>query len=151
MTEPVTPMFEGDLFFLSNFYPCQITFRGHTYLSTEAAYQAAKARELSPELQRSFSCAPADESKKMGRRLELREDWDEVKIPTMRELLVLKFANPKLRAKLLATGDLHLEETNWWGDCVWGTCKGVGENWLGRLLMELRTNMRTELSDALVK
>jgi hypothetical protein len=61
----------------------------------------------------------------------------------MRELITLKFADKELRKKLLATGESYLEETNTWRDTFWGVCNGVGENWLGKLLMEERTLART--------
>ena len=47
----------------------------------------------------------------------------------MYEIVLAKFTqNPDLKKKLLATGDEHLEEGNTWGDTIWGTVDGVGEN-----------------------
>jgi hypothetical protein len=40
--------------------------------------------------------------------------------------------------KLLATEYVELIEGNNWGDTFFGVCNGEGENWLGRLLMNLR-------------
>ena len=77
-------------------------------------------------------------AKRLG-RVELRSDWEEVKIEVMREVLRCKFSqNPDLKAKLIATGDAELIEGNNWNDRFWGVCRGVGQNHLGRLLMELR-------------
>ena len=57
----------------------------------------------------------------------------------MRDVLRAKFSDPELRGRLLATGEKHLVEGNHWGDRVWGQCPvGIGENWLGRLLMDIR-------------
>ena len=63
--------------------------------------------------------------------------------------LVLKFTakfrqNRELADKLIATGDRLLEETNWWGDKIWGTYQGVGENKLGILLMDVRAQLLKE-------
>ena len=61
----------------------------------------------------------------------------------MLELVRDKFTgNYALKAQLLATEDEHLEEGNWWGDRYWGTCEGVGENHLGKILMQVRSEIR---------
>jgi hypothetical protein len=39
---------------------------------------------------------------------------------------------------LLDTSDKVLIEENNWNDTFWGVCNGVGENNLGRLLMQVR-------------
>ena len=57
----------------------------------------------------------------------------------MRMVISMKFdQNPDLKAKLVATGNQELVEGNTWYDTFWGKCGGVGENWLGRLLMAYR-------------
>ena len=38
----------------------------------------------------------------------------------------------------MATGNAVLVEKNDWGDTFWGVCSGKGENYLGRLLMQVR-------------
>lgn len=77
----------------------------------------------------------------------MREDWDEVKIAVMREVLLAKFTqNPMLAEYLLETGDKPLMEGNRHKDFFWGIDYKTreGENHLGRLLMELRTRFREE-------
>jgi len=57
----------------------------------------------------------------------------------MADIVYQKFLqNPELRDKLLATNDAYLVEGNNWKDTYWGICNGVGENWLGRILMIVR-------------
>ena len=51
---------------------------------------------------------------------------------------MIKFLNPDLREKLVATGDAELIEGNHWNDTCWGVCKGIGQNNLGKILMEVR-------------
>jgi len=73
----------------------------------------------------------------------MRNDWEEVKVSVMRDLIRQKFKpGSELSDRLLDTGDWLLEEGNTWGDTFWGVCDGVGENWLGRLLMERRGELR---------
>jgi len=65
----------------------------------------------------------------------------------MHEIVWAKFSqNPELGKKLLATGDRHLEETNWWGDRVWGVYRGEGENLTGKALMDIRARLAKELA-----
>ena len=67
---------------------------------------------------------------------------EDIKIPLMRSLLREKFVQEPERSILLATGDEELIEGNWWHDTFWGQCPlGTGENWLGRLLMEVRADL----------
>jgi len=129
--------FKGKYVFLSNFYPCPIYLLDEWYPSVEHAYQAAKT--LNPLERKDIRTArTAAGAKKAGRRITLRPDWDQVKLDIMRDLLTQKFTDPVLRAALKATEDTELVEGNWWGDRFWGVCKGVGENHLGHLLMDIR-------------
>jgi ribA/ribD-fused uncharacterized protein len=71
-----------------------------------------------------------------------RADWEAVKLEVMKEILRLKFSEPSLREALLATGDAPLIEANTWNDTFWGVCRGRGQNHLGRLLEEVREEIR---------
>lgn len=136
--------FTGEYDFLSNFYECNIHYDGLTYSSTEAAYQAAKCQD--PQMRNVFTRLEPDAAKKLGRSIEVRQDWEDVKLPIMRDLLYTKFLlNPKLLQKLLDTGDAELVEGNTWNDTFWGVCGGVGDNNLGRLLMEVRQDLANQL------
>ena len=53
-------------------------------------------------------------------------------------------ANPAIRKQLLNTGDAIIIEKNNWGDTIWGVCKGVGENYMGRILMRIRKELLNE-------
>jgi ribA/ribD-fused uncharacterized protein len=135
--------FRGDHYFLSNFYPCPVEYRGVTYLCSESAFQAQKTTD--PELREKFSTMSAAESKKAGRAVPLRSDWDAIKDSVMWDVLQAKFdQNKDLRDALLDTGTAHLEEGNNWGDHYWGTVDGKGENKLGVQLMHLREILQWE-------
>lgn len=132
--------FKGEYRFLSNFYETPITYEGITYPSVENAYQAAKT--LNQEDRLKFINISSKDAKSLGKKISMREDWDAVKLQVMWNLLYEKFTrNRKLYSALVSTGKAHIEETNWWGDKFWGTCKGEGENHLGKLLMKLRENL----------
>lgn len=130
--------FSGEFAFLSNFYPSVVRCRdGHLVPTVEHGYQGAKTRMINKRLA-IYSATSPGRAKRLGNRVDLRLDWDDVKVEVMRDLLINKFAIPELRELLLDTGGTHLEEGNTWGDRIWGTVAGVGQNLLGRLLMEIR-------------
>lgn len=124
--------------FLSNFHPSPIVYKGHEYPTVEHAYQAAKTLDHEEQEKIRYTTSVVD-VKHLGRKVTVRSDWDEVKVPIMRDLLTRKFAvGSPLAALLISTNNEELQEGNWWGDTFWGVCKGKGENWLGKLLMERR-------------
>lgn len=127
--------------FLSNFELGEVVYEGIKYPSSENAYQSAKS--LDPIVRSKFVNITPSESKKLGRNIEVREDWEEVKYKVMYKIVLDKFTrNPKLGDLLINTGDRYLEETNYWNDKIWGVCNGVGTNWLGKILMDVRNEIK---------
>lgn len=125
------------MIFLSNFYPCEVGFAGIVYPSVEHAYQAAKT--VDPEERQMILALPtAGAAKRAGRKLTLREDWNDMRYHVMWELLLIKFKDPVLRNKLLLTAPEELVEGNTWGDTYWGVCNDEGENTLGKILIHIR-------------
>ena len=142
----VVSEFRGAYRFLSNFWPSPIDVpiagRVCRAATVEHAFQALKTSD--PEqAEWVLAAASPGEAKRRGRLLSLRADWDRVRGDVMYALLELKFAaDSELAEMLLDTGDAELIEGNTWGDQFWGVCNGVGQNWLGRLLMARRTALR---------
>lgn len=135
--EPISGFF-GEHRFLSNFWPAPIRWQGIDYPTVEHAYQAAKTEDID-ERRRIAALASPGEAKRAGRGVTPSDDWARRRLSVMRELLALKFEEPALRARLLATGGRELVETNDWGDRFWGRDRqGNGGNLLGELLMRLR-------------
>jgi ribA/ribD-fused uncharacterized protein len=139
---PAIDRFDGEYEFLSNFYPSWVELDGQRYVTVEHAYQAAKTLD-SGEREAFQRTSDPGRAKRMGRRLRLRRDWESVKVDVMWGLLRQKFSpGTELAARLLATGDAELVEGNTWEDDFWGVYRGKGQNWLGRLLMEVREEIR---------
>lgn len=130
--------FRGLYWFLSNFYICTIVYNGYRYSSVEAAFQAQK----DPSIQHEFCDLSPKEARHKGQRVNLRPDWENVKYNIMKDVLRIKFSIPELRNKLLATGTTYIEEGNNFGDRDWGTVNGIGQNNLGKLLMQIRDELR---------
>jgi N-glycosidase YbiA len=116
------------------------------YPSVEHAYQAAKTLDHEERKHIALVGRPGN-VKSAGRSVELRPGWEEIKLEVMLGLLRQKFRIPHLKKKLLATGDTELIESNTWGDKFWGVDKwtGEGKNYLGKLLMQIRNELREEV------
>lgn len=131
----------------SNFYECDITYGGITYNSSEAAWQAQKT--LDEEIRLKFAGYTPVGSKQMGRRVDLRSDWEDVKYQLMVDVCYAKFSqNEDLKKLLLSTKNAELvENTTGWHDNIWGNCdcpkcvNKVGKNLLGKALMEVRSKI----------
>ena len=135
--------FQGRFRFLSNFYRSVIWIDGKSYETAEHAFQAAKSirDEDAEQIRSAFTPGGA---KRRGRKVEMRADWEGVKLDIMKEIVRQKFyQNRGLGKQLIETGDLYLEEGNRWNDTFWGidlrTLKGT--NHLGRILMEVRDEL----------
>ena len=129
--------FFGTNRWLSNFGQGPAVHDGIVYPKSENAFQAAKTLDL--EQRKQFLTCTAKEAKHLGYKVDLRPDWEEVKVYIMGAILLDKFTrNLGLKKKLLATEDLYLEETNSWQDTFWGVCNNKGKNNLGKLLMIIR-------------
>lgn len=166
--------FRGENSFLSNFYshvvmPLNLDdVNGNTYnfsfTNTEAMFQGFKVfkdafGDHTPEEMeklREFSQMTAKEARAAGRKITPFDGkyWDSVKDQVMEMCLDIKFSNPELRAKLLATGTRQLIEGNSYGDTYWGTTiltdesgnaigadSKSGNNKLGKLLMKVRDGL----------
>ena len=135
--------FRGKYRFLSNFHDIEVMLDGVAYKSTERAYQASKTLNASERAL--IREAPTNaKARQLGQRVTLRPDFNPIKIGVMLDLTRQKFSDPELRQLLLATGDSELVEGNTWGDTFWGVCNGVGQNWLGRCLMQVRDEIRNQ-------
>jgi len=143
---PIIDRFIGDYRWLSNFYPTDVPPK-----STEHYYQAAKARndEEGKNWKNVILAVPTPgEAKKLGGKVPLRKDWEDIKVTIMQFALAKKFLGSyELYQKLIDTKDAYLIEGTTWHDCTWGICirkdcekcrDKRGKNILGKLLMELR-------------
>ena len=133
-------IFRIEYWVLSNMYPCSIWYEGaldgkYIFRSVETIFQMMKCDDDNEK--KGFELLNGFEAKKRGRRVKLRDDWNEIKLDVMRDILEVKFSIPDLRNKLIRVNDEIVEDNNW-GDRYWGRCNGIGKNMLGKLLMEIR-------------
>lgn len=133
--------FDGEYFFLSNFSASPFRINYVLFPTMEHYFQANKADNQNDYLHIAYAPTPG-EAKWLGRKIQLRPDWEKIKDNVMLTGLRKKFADPELRSLLLSTGDEELIEGNYWGDTYWGVCNGVGQNKLGKLLMQVREEIK---------
>lgn len=124
------PSFRNELAFLSNMYESNL----NGFKCAEAWYQAHKV--AGTEAYTTFLGLNGYEAKRLGKQVELRSDWDEVKLSIMEKILRTKFQGELLQKLLAVKGEIV--ERNNWGNSYWGICNGKGENNLGKLLMKIR-------------
>jgi ribA/ribD-fused uncharacterized protein len=129
---------------LSNFQSVQIKYEGRVYPSVEHAYISAKSDDDGWKQLCASSKYRAGDLKQVSKDIELREDWEDVKVFIMYDLLKLKFQQEPFKTKLLNTGDMELIEGNYWGDTFYGIDMNTdeGQNILGRLIMKIRKEIR---------
>lgn len=135
--------FKGEYRWLSNFWKFDTPLVYQKRLIFETAehfYQAMKSESYS--VRELISKHPSKGLKSFQKRYKVRDDWEDIKLDVMLYILRYKFSenNPNLRHKLIETGDLYIQEGNYWCDTFWGVDlrTGVGENNLGKLLMKVR-------------
>lgn len=155
--------FERDresFFWLSHFYAADIVIDGESWPTVEHYFQSQKSHDpefravirncVHPGMAKRFAAAPEGPRKTSGQSWfrahdqKHRSDWRDVRLDIMRHADRAKFTqHPALRRLLLMTGNAEIfEDTTM--DAFWGTgSDGLGENWAGRILMEIRQELRT--------
>lgn len=148
--------FSGRYSFLSNFFPCEIDHDGIIYPSVEHYYVAMKCNNDQMIDGRYYTCADFRELiskvespgkvKLIGKSIKIRSNWDDIKLDIMKRGVENKFKIQELSKLLIATGNQPLVEGNWWhdnfyGQCTCEKCSGKGRNKLGKLLMQIRSEL----------
>jgi N-glycosidase YbiA len=134
----------------SNFSPHGIEMDGLWYPTVEHYFQAMKfpGHEHAEKIRLAAKPAVA---KQLGRsrKVPIRGDWEAVKVEIMRAAVRKKFqSHAELAEVLLGTGDEQLVEAAP-ADYFWGCGKsGSGQNWLGKILMEVRSELRAQNLEA---
>ncbi|MCX6850864.1 MAG: NADAR family protein [Verrucomicrobia bacterium] len=148
--EPIRFYSTGDAFGeFSNFSAFPVKIGKKTWPTSEHYFQAQKFQDES-QAEKIRKAGSPMMAARLGRdrKVPLRKDWEAVKIAVMRQALVAKFTqHAELKELLLSTGSRRLIEStpndDYWGDGG----DGSGKNMLGRLLMEIRSQLRAETAD----
>jgi ribA/ribD-fused uncharacterized protein len=134
---------QGEYGCFSNFSRHKVSYKSVLYQTSEHAYQAQKFFDKGFQAKVARAATPK-EAANLGRNMAmpLRKDWESVKLGIMREVVRAKFSqNEECKATLLSTGNCKIvectENDQFW---AWSQSRG-GENWLGRILMEIRSEL----------
>ena len=139
-------LFKGHEHPLSNFYPVQITVKGKTFQSTEAAYQHAKAEHMK-EYDAARRIQKADKAVKalhIASKIQTNESWKNRKVSVMESLIQQKIAvSSKVRAMLSNSASKQIVENT--SHEFWGRGEqGQGENRLGKIWMKFRQKLKDD-------
>ena len=158
-TETQVFFYEQDFYVLSNFAAFTLQWNGWRFDTSEAAYHWEKFAHMNevgvsgPTQHECHHCysirrAPsAHEAFKIAEACKsaVRPGWGNFRVGVMRHILREKVRQHEyVRRKLLQTGDRELIEDSWrddfWG---WGPDRD-GQNMLGKLWMEIRSELRQQ-------
>lgn len=126
----------------NNFDKNPIKIFGKKWQTVEHAYQAQKTDNIEEQTAIHKATSPR-EARNLGQTVKMRRDWDKVKYSVMKECVRAKFTQHQhLQDLLLSTGDEEIIEDSpidWYWGCG---SDGKGENNLGKILMEVRGELR---------
>jgi ribA/ribD-fused uncharacterized protein len=133
----------------SNFAPFPVRLDGKLWPTSEHYFQAQKFEDSNHRESIRNTKSPMIAAR-MGRdrKKPLRRDWETVKVAVMRKVVLAKFTqHDGIRLVLISTDDAriveHTENDSYWGDGG----DGSGPNMLGRILMEVREELKAGSTD----
>lgn len=130
----------------TNFYTAPINLDGRIWPTTEHYFQAQKFADRNvQERIRNMSSARAAFDEGRNRANTPRADWENAKIGVMLKAVRAKFnQNQNLKTMLLGTGNSTIVENAGANDAYWGAgADGRGQNYLGKILMHVRDELRS--------
>jgi ribA/ribD-fused uncharacterized protein len=135
---------QGEYGEFSNFAAFPFRLDGKTWPTSEHYFQAQKFDDAAYREKIRTATSPMIAARLgRSRKVKIRRDWESAKLDVMRRAVRAKFeAHEELRTLLLSTGDKKIVEAATRDD-FWGCgADGSGKNWLGRILMEIRDELR---------
>ena len=121
-------------------------YQGMEFHTVENFYQAMKTTDVNER--RKIAQMNPYEAKKYARSVDLRQNWDTIKLDVMEYALRHKFAaGTAWHQKLITFEDdiVFVERNNWhdtyWGKCVCERCDNQGENHLGKILTKIHASL----------
>ena len=116
-----------------NFLPCNFTIDGITYLSAENYFQCAKATN-DADRDLVLKSGPGLEAWEAGQQIQVRSDWQKVKVDEMYKGNVAKFQqNQDLRNALLSSGTAPI---------IFSASEDFWDKWNGLIMERIRAELR---------
>lgn len=137
-------------FLFSNFdrFNQNLIYDGVEYNTVENFYQAMKTKDK--DIRKKIATMHPAEAKKFARTIQLRSDWEDIKIKVMKYALDFKYKKNITHWIALINFEGDIVEYNYWHDNYWGhclctKCKDIPhQNHLGKLLEDLRHEIQEE-------
>lgn len=143
MKSDAVTAFVNDYEFLSNDYECEIPISEDdlVFSNITSALIAKKSNDIGTR--RKFTRFSASKARKKESSIPENDNWEENKDNILYDLLKIKFThNEDLKNKLLDTYPHDLINNVSYPDIYYGVRFGEGKNVLGKLLMQLRKELR---------
>ena len=140
----------GDYGFLSNFHKNIFIADGIKWQTSEHYYQYKKLKfvqslgdPVTDEfIEEVINASTPKRAKQLGhRKVEHIDEWDEIKVLAMEDVLRMKFKKKFLRQCLINTGDAILIEDNQYDNFLAAGRSDDGQNMLGKCLMKIRDEL----------
>lgn len=159
-TDHNTTLFAGEWAFMSNMYPCSLTYEGTRFTSSQQCFQFVRARK-NKKLNKAHRIITTNDPfvcKAIGHSIHNSAEWNDQCETHMTKINRLKYVqNPHLVESLLSTGERILQEAT--TSSIWGIGAGIrsksarentatGDNLLGQILMKLRAEFADTRSDS---
>ena len=130
---------------LNNWSANAVSIWGQVFPTVEHGYHYKKFSETSPQVAAKILAAPSPWAAmqiERGHKDKRRKDWQDVKVDIMTELVRAKVSqNEDVEECLRKTGSKQIIENSPW-DTFWGIGKdGDGQNQMGKILMQVRTEL----------
>lgn len=132
----------------SNFAAFGFRVDGQWYRTSEHYFQAMKFEDADYQERIRETKSPMIAARLgRSRKVKIRSDWEEVKVDVMRTAVRAKITqHDELQELLLGTGEESIVEAAG-RDYFWGIGKdGSGQNWLGKILMEVRSELQAKIT-----
>ena len=144
-------------FILSNMYPCKINYKGKLFYGVDHLYYCLlyyQHKDIQSKIEKCSGICANFNAKKIGdsNTALINEITDSQKINLIKNCIRLKYEqNKHCLDYLLDTEDAVLIEHAFWGDTFWGCVlkdeRYEGENHTGKLLMEIREELRDKIAN----
>lgn len=144
--------YNREFFCLDNFSSFGFEYDGVYYQTVEHAYQSLRFKGSAPDVERQIiQCYSAYEAQKIAHENVDKQvqNWDEIKVSVMENLLRAKLAqHPYVKKKLSETENYLICEDSP-KDSFWGIgYNRDGQNQLGKLWMKLRDEIRKQSAES---
>ena len=121
-----------------------VRVEGIVYKTPEHLYQSRKTLNIKERNVVAGAGSPGI-AKQIGKHVQLRGNWNEIKLDVMRRVQEIRFDQPYWEKQLLESTDLvSIVEYNWWHDNYWGAClcdhcRSLEKlNHLGKIIQEIK-------------